>query len=156
MIEMDSVSKTCISLTETMKSVEYNICIMNQLLSQSFKESFCHIASVMALCSILVMLFVFLACMQAVEKIQAGCRCSKDQAIQEMLELNRHLVELEKMLAAERNNMVHLHEIRAILSAQMRATKVCTHPFSLNTMFFLRLASQLNSKSFTVVLTYNL
>ncbi|PNF15311.1 hypothetical protein B7P43_G01001 [Cryptotermes secundus] len=60
---------------------------------------------------------------QAVEEIQTGCGCSKDQAIQEMRELNRHLIELEKMLAAERNNMVHLHEIRALLSAQMHATK---------------------------------
>jgi phage gp37-like protein len=90
----------------------------------------------MALCSSLVMLYVHLVYMQTVEEIQSHCRCSKDQVIQEMRVLNGRLVELEKMLAAERNNVVHLHKNSSLLSTQIRATKVSTQPFSLNRMFF--------------------
>jgi hypothetical protein len=157
MIEMNWVFKTYISdITETMKSVKYNICTMNQLLSQSFKESLCHVTSVMALCSILAISYVYLVYVQTPEEIQSGCRCRKGRAIQEMQVLNRRLVQLEEELAAERNNVMHLHESRALLSAQIRATKVSTHSFSLNRIFFLNLASQSDSKSFTVILTYNL
>jgi hypothetical protein len=141
---------------EAMKSVVYNICITNQLLLRSFKESLCHITSIMALFSILVMLYVRLVYMQTVEEMKSCCRCSKDQAIWEMQALDGRLVELEKMLAAERDNVEHLQKSRALLSAQIRATKVSTRPLSLNRMFFLSVASQLNSKSFAVVLTYNL
>jgi phage gp37-like protein len=81
------------------------------------------------------MLYVYVVYMQTVEEIQPGCRCSKGQAIQEMQMLNRRLVQLEEMLAAERNNVMHLHESRALLSAQIHATKVSTHYFSLNRIF---------------------
>jgi hypothetical protein len=93
--------------------------------------------------------------MQTAEEMQSGCKCSRGQAIQEMRVLNKRLVQLEDMLAAERDNVVQLHESRALLSTQIQAIKVSTHPFSLNRMLFLSLLSQVNSESFIVILTYN-
>jgi hypothetical protein len=83
---------------------------------------------------------VYLVYVQRAEELVSVVQT--DCAEKEMQVVYRRMVQLEETLAAERDNVVQLHEIRAQLSAQIKDIKVSMNPFPLQRMIFLIPSSQ--------------